>query len=477
LSERDEEVPELSPEAKAFLSRHAATGEPSADALARGRQRLASPAVPRVVRAMRYSRLPPEVMAAAAVVAVLAGAQLLYLAFRTPKIAASSPEVKTVDPDLEAIGEAWRAGDFTGASRLASQDCRSAACAPLASELAVMIGLARNPEALSDDAFEKLSAFDKKLSNGRDSALGRLLENRNRRLALVPPSPAALSEAEALFDEAMRERKEKNYERAVLRLEKCIEIAPGHHPCYRLLGSTYAALATRDQSAADMEKARKYYEKYVAVAPPEDEYTPKVRAILEAAALADSAAPRVDSPPRVATSDLVASLAAGSATDVAFEQDISRVALGDSAVAVVATSGPRMLHVKGIVPGRTTVMVWFANGDRRNVLIEVHAEKSDAATSTYAKATRSKLAGDWVHAIALARTVLKADPQHRGAQAIVDEGRLQAREVYLRGYQLRDGSPDEALKLFEQVIAMTPPDDETHQKAVVRVKELQRYLQ
>ena len=90
-------------------------------------------------------------------------------------------------------------------------------------------------------------------------------------------------EAEALFKEASDEKKAKNYERAVVRLEKCIKIAPQHHPCYRLLGSVYASIATRDQSAGDMEKARKFYERFLDVAPADDEYVPKVKAILDAA--------------------------------------------------------------------------------------------------------------------------------------------------------------------------------------------------
>lgn len=100
----------------------------------------------------------------------------------------------------------------------------------------------------------------------------------------VPPkTDAKAAEAEALFKEASDEKKAKNFERALSRLEKCIKISPQYHPCYRLLGSVYASIATRDQSASDMEKARKYYERFLEVAPPDDDYVPKVKAILEAA--------------------------------------------------------------------------------------------------------------------------------------------------------------------------------------------------
>ena len=98
-----------------------------------------------------------------------------------------------------------------------------------------------------------------------------------------PLANAKTADAESLFKEASDEKKAKNYERAVVRLEKCIKIAPQYHPCYRLLGSVYASIATRDQSAGDMEKARKFYERFLDVAPADDEYVPKVKAILDAA--------------------------------------------------------------------------------------------------------------------------------------------------------------------------------------------------
>jgi hypothetical protein len=69
--------------------------------------------------------------------------------------------------------------------------------------------------------------------------------------------------------------------------------------------------------------------------------------------------------------------------------------------------------------------------------------------------------------------VLDADPSHPGAQTLIGEARNQAKDVYLRGYQLKDNSPDEAAKLFKDVLNMTPSDDEYHQKADARLSELQ----
>ncbi|MDP1829727.1 MAG: FHA domain-containing protein [Archangium sp.] len=100
--------------------------------------------------------------------------------------------------------------------------------------------------------------------------------------------------------------------------------------------------------------------------------------------------------------------------------------------------------------------------------------RTQMVSKLFVKASQAKTTGNWPRAIELARKVQQADPGHVGAQALINEGRTQAREAYLRGYQLRETSPEEAIKLFKDVMSMTPADDETHQKAKSRVTELQR---
>ena len=100
--------------------------------------------------------------------------------------------------------------------------------------------------------------------------------------------------------------------------------------------------------------------------------------------------------------------------------------------------------------------------------------RTQLVSKLFVKASQAKTTGNWPRAIELARKVQQADPGHVGAQALINEGRTQAREAYLRGYQLRETSPEEAIKLFKDVMSMTPPDDETHLKAKSRVQELQR---
>lgn len=46
------------------------------------------------------------------------------------------------------------------------------------------------------------------------------------------------------------------------------------------------------------------------------------------------------------------------------------------------------------------------------------------------------------------------------------------KELYLRGYQLKDTSPAEARAFFERVIAATPESDEYHQKAKSQLQRL-----
>lgn len=96
-----------------------------------------------------------------------------------------------------------------------------------------------------------------------------------------PPKAQLTKEGEALFKQAEAAKKQKNFEKALGFLERCVKGSPGHYPCYRLLGSVRASLAVRGSSATEVQKAREAYEQYVALAPPDDEYVPKVKAILE----------------------------------------------------------------------------------------------------------------------------------------------------------------------------------------------------
>lgn len=100
--------------------------------------------------------------------------------------------------------------------------------------------------------------------------------------------------------------------------------------------------------------------------------------------------------------------------------------------------------------------------------------RTQLVSKLFVRASQAKTTGNWSRAIELARKVLEVDPAHVGAQALVNEARAQAREVYLRGYQLKDTQPDEAIRLFKDVTNMTPRDDEYHQKAATWIQSLQK---
>jgi hypothetical protein len=100
--------------------------------------------------------------------------------------------------------------------------------------------------------------------------------------------------------------------------------------------------------------------------------------------------------------------------------------------------------------------------------------RTQLVTKLFMKASQLKTTGNWSRATEYARKVLAADPNHAGAQSLVNDARTQAKDVYLRGYQLKETNPDEAIRLFKDVLNMTPADDDYNQKAKTRLAELQK---
>jgi tetratricopeptide (TPR) repeat protein len=87
------------------------------------------------------------------------------------------------------------------------------------------------------------------------------------------------------------------------------------------------------------------------------------------------------------------------------------------------------------------------------------------------KASSAKAKGDWANAASAAKVVLDADPGNVEAQSIVSEAKSHAKDLYMRAYSIKDSDPDEAIRLFKQVVEMTPKDDEYHVKAEGRLKK------
>ena len=88
--------------------------------------------------------------------------------------------------------------------------------------------------------------------------------------------------------------------------------------------------------------------------------------------------------------------------------------------------------------------------------------RTRVASQFFMKASHAKTTGNWAKAVEFGRQALSAEPTHPGAQAIVTEAKQISGDLYLRAYQLRDTDQPEALKLFKEVVAMTPADDQNH---------------
>ncbi len=243
-------------------------------------------------------------------------------------IAVKNPNLPEVKPDLEALKrealaklaearEGASALDWNKAEALAKEATVEGSLVPEAKTFLAQLESEKPARNALEQAARLLDAGSlEKAKTQLDSASGTKLlranydelESRRAKLvadkvAVVKPDPvkpdpvkpdpvvkvdpvkpvanAKTAEVEALFKEANDEKKAKNYERAVMRLEKCLKVSPRYLPCLRLLGSAHASIGDRDKSAGDMEKARTYYRRYLEIAPPDDAYVVKVKGLLD----------------------------------------------------------------------------------------------------------------------------------------------------------------------------------------------------
>lgn len=85
---------------------------------------------------------------------------------------------------------------------------------------------------------------------------------------------------------------------------------------------------------------------------------------------------------------------------------------------------------------------------------------------------QAKTLGKLGEAFSACQAVLDIDPANTEARAVISELQQKAKDMYIEGYQQTGSDPDTARKLLNQVVAMTPAADETHQKAVRKLKEM-----
>ncbi|MBL8910303.1 MAG: hypothetical protein JNM17_06335, partial [Archangium sp.] len=418
----DVNPPAPSAEVAEFLAQHPETGAPSADQLASAKLKLsramAHNLVPLPVKPKR-TFLPPELLAAAAVVMFAVLAQLIYLATRTPEGTA----------DAAAPGEvtaAYRSGDLAGAQRLASSSCTDANCAALSAKLLRAMDLAGRINTLDSNELQELATLDTFLSGGTETELTAAIAKRKKQgpqlldtdqlyaearalsrenksaealklveqcLAIAPGNSdcaalkatlvtAAAKSVETYMSEITDARKRKDFEGALMIAEACIAAWPQVADCHRANGTTWASIATRDQSASAMDKAKASYQRFLELADPSDPFVPKVNAIL------DAAEPR-------------ASVPAGTSPEEVYQ-----------AASVRKDSSP---------------------AEALRLFKDVMA-KTPPGSELHEKAK------SWAAQLAT------GNPS--------EQARAEARDLYLRGYQLKDSSPVEAVKLFQQVMRM-----------------------
>jgi tetratricopeptide (TPR) repeat protein len=400
---------EPSADLKALYSQHQATGEPSAASVARVRARVLSAATE--PGALPRSWLRHEVMAIAAVLMVMVGAQGLYVLLRTAPTkddAASAGDLPSPADDavaraddavaraddavsrsddavtlaqaaeVAAVVSAYQSGDLEGALRLAAKG--GPPCKALVPKLEQVSRLSQRLSSLSAAEVAQVAALDQELAAGRVTALGQ-------RVAQAAPSRSAV--AASLHEQARAALRAKDLTRAIALGEACTRTDPGFAPCHKLLGTAWAQRAVREGDPGTLEHARRAYQRFLELAPADDEDVARVRVILETERAA-----------REPTADQAA---------------IERL---------------------------------------------------------FTEAHHARVTGQWVRAVELARQVKSLDPRHGGALALLTEARDQARDVYLRAYQQKDFDPARAMTLFGEVVSMTLPDDELHLKAQARLDEL-----
>lgn len=95
----------------------------------------------------------------------------------------------------------------------------------------------------------------------------------------------------------------------------------------------------------------------------------------------------------------------------------------------------------------------------------------------YRSAQKAKNARQWARAVEHSRRALEAVPGHTGARGLLDELRRKALHLYeshFIGYRQKDSSPEDALPIYREIMALTVPEDELHQKARSWVEKLER---
>jgi Flp pilus assembly secretin CpaC len=74
--------------------------------------------------------------------------------------------------------------------------------------------------------------------------------------------------------------------------------------------------------------------------------------------------------------------------------ELKRIALGDPSIADVRTAGSHQLELVGVSPGKTTLLVWLASGERKSYLLQVTGEGKAHPQTRKAQPPAPEVQGD-----------------------------------------------------------------------------------
>ena len=323
MSELDPQSSDVS----TFLSAHAHTGEPTAAELAAVEQRVRAATRPVV----RKRLVPPEFLAAAAVLTVaIGGAGVWRLAHRA-------------DDARQSAQHAYVSGDLEGA-RLAATSCTEPACVALADDLGRVLELSGRFDTLDAADLDELEALDTKLTGDEPAQTGLSTRIAERRAMLANPG-----DAEA---------------RQLLAAKACVKDRPKDPACWLQLGELLLRKAAVEDSAETYNEGAAAWNRFLILAPPDDPNVPRVKAVISV--------DRTVSGPDTATPDNELRLSMGETRVINFSQPgLQRVAVGNPQVLDVRTIGGGALQLVANEPGSTTLLVWLTDTTRRAFLVRV----------------------------------------------------------------------------------------------------------
>lgn len=99
---------------------------------------------------------------------------------------------------------------------------------------------------------------------------------------------------------------------------------------------------------------------------------------------------------------------------------------------------------------------------------------TQAGTKFCKMASSAKQSAQWGKAAEWTNRALEADPDSNCAKALMQDLRGRCKDTYMRGYSLKDTSPDEALPIFRDTVQLCGADQETRDKAKAWIEKIER---